>query len=106
MSDTNDRILTVLEEMRDILRQQADRVTATLKSFADVNRVSNQKYQESLEASHKAYQDSQATYKKRMENQITRLLDSRPWRATVFVLSLAVIALSLAINVVLRILRY
>ena len=106
MSDTNDRILTVLEEMRDILRQQAERVTATLQAFADINRESNRKYQESLEASHKAYQDSQATYKKRMENQIARLLDSRPWRATVFVLSLAVIALCLAINVVLRILRY
>ena len=106
MSEADDRIIAVLQEMRDILRQQADRVTATLQAFADINRESNLKYQEAQEASRKAYQESQAAYKKQIENQILRFLESKPWRATVFVLSLAVIAACLVVNVVLRLIRY
>lgn len=92
--------------MRDILRQQADRVATTLQAFADVNRDSNRKYQEALEASQKAYQDSQATYRKKTEEQIVRFLESKPWRATVFVVSLAVIAGCLVAHLVLRLIRY
>ena len=113
MSESDNRILAVLEEMRDILRQQADRVTATLQAFADINRESNRKYLEALDASHKAdqksqtaYQEAQAAYKKQVESRISRFLESKPWQATVFVISLAIIAACLVVNLVLRLIRY
>jgi len=102
MSEDNNAILSVLQEMRDILRNQADRVTTTLQSFADVNKESNRKYQEAQEASHKSYQEAQEAYKRKMERSIEKIMLTPAWRAAVFVISVAVIAACMVINLILR----
>jgi len=103
VSEDYNAILSVLQEMRDILRSQADRVSTTLQSFVDVNKESNRKYQESQEASQKAYQEAQEAYKRKMERSIEKIMLTPAWRATVFVISVAAIAVCMVVNLILRI---
>jgi hypothetical protein len=106
MSEDNETIIPILQEMRDILRHQADHVANTLQSFADNNRKASQKNLASYESSQKAYQEAQKAYKRKMEKQIEKIMFAPPWRATVFVISFAVIAICMVVSVILKLIRY
>jgi len=98
VSEDTNAILSVLQEMRDILRDQADRVSSTLQSFADVNNESNRRYQESQ----KAYKEAQETYTRKMERSMEKMMLTPAWRAYVFVFSIAAIAVCMVVNLILK----
>lgn len=106
MTESPDPLLATLQEMRDIMQQQSQNVSKALNDFVELHKEHYQKYDERQKESHKAYVESQATYKKKLEKQIEAVLEKKPWLAIVFVISLGIIAICLLIDVVLKLIKY
>ena len=98
MTENTDRVITLLEEIRDNLREHGEQEAKRLQCFVDTNQEYLRQWKTTAENNSSAYRESHSSYK---ESQ-RRYLKLMPIRTTLLVLFFGIIAFCLLGDIVLR----
>ena len=99
MTEMDDKIIKLLEEMRATQQQQAERESKWMQRFIEINQEHLQKQRETYEASQRMYKNSYDAYKK----SLRRYLMMMPVRVVFTAGFFGIIALCLLVDVILKI---
>lgn len=98
MTDNTDRVITLLEEIRDNLREHGEQESKRLQCLVDANQENLRQWKATAEKNATVYRDSQATYR---ESQ-RRYIKMMPIRVTLTVLFFGIIAFCLLADLIMR----
>ena len=98
MTEDTDRVITLLEEIRDNLREHGEQESKRLQCLVDANQENLRQWKATAEKNASVYRDSQATYRKSQR----RYFKLMPVRITLTVIFFGIIALCLLADLILR----
>lgn len=98
MTDNTDRVITLLEEIRDNLREHCEQESKRLQCLVDANQENLRQWKATAEKNAISYRDSQAAYRE-SQRRYFRLM---PIRATLTVLFFGIIAFCLLANLIIE----
>lgn len=97
MTENTDRVITLLEEIRDNLRQHGEQESKRLQCLVDANQENLRQWKATSEKNSSVYRDSQAIYKRNQH----RYFKIMPIRATLTVIFFGIIAFCLLADLIL-----